>query len=153
MDLNNRRRPTLAEMLKPSSEPATLDSAPPPPKRRLTLAEMLKQSPLAGNTVPLVEAVESAQAAKARKEEGEVQPPPAVERDQWPLTTACAEQSEPTGPNRYNLYAKVEGKWVWQVDVHAASHADGMRLAIAWLKPEHDLLAIRLEQDDAVGIK
>lgn len=169
MDLNNRRRPTLAEMLNGSSEQASSDPAPPPLKRRLTLAEMLKESPLAGNTVPLADAVESAQAAKARKEAGEEQPAPTqfaptqpaptqpaptptpTPRNEWPAaTTTWGEQPEPTGPNRYHLYAKIEGKWVWQVDVQAASHADGMRLAIAWLKPEHDSFPIRLEQDDAL---
>lgn len=52
---------------------------------------------------------------------------------------------------RYNLYARQSGRWVWQTEVQATSHAEGMQRAIAWLKPEHDALPIRLEQDEAVA--
>ena len=49
--------------------------------------------------------------------------------------------------NLYILYAKMQGRWVWQCDLSASTHADAMKQVIAWLRPEHDALPIRLEQD------
>ena len=55
-----------------------------------------------------------------------------------------------TGFNRYHLYARIGGRWTWQCHVNAATHSEGMRQVIDWLKPEHEALPIRLEQDDTL---
>ena len=91
---------------------------------------MLKESPLVSGTVSLVDAVESAQAAAERKLTAAPEPVP--------------------GNNRYSLYAHVEGRWVWQCDINAPTHAEGLRQAAMSLKPEYDALPIRLEQDETV---
>jgi hypothetical protein len=170
-----KRRPTLAEMLGSTSEPVATTTAP-APKRRLTLQEMLKQSPLMGTPVSLPEAVASAQAAAARKFGGETvveappEPtptPPAVEistpavapepapfhvAPPEPLLQVRAQIPPSLHAGRYNLYARIDGRWSWQCDIHADTHADAMRQAAAWLKPEHEAYPIRLEQDEVVRV-
>jgi hypothetical protein len=151
-DRMDDRRPTLADMIHSQAGSGNASAG----KRRLSMAEMLRQSPLMGNTVALPDAVESAQLAKARKEEAEQESSAPIEMPiaAPPQIAPVAEiepatETEPrTIPNRYNLYARVQGRWTWQCDIHASSHIDGMRQAIAWLKPEHNAFPIRLEQDE-----
>jgi hypothetical protein len=163
MNDSNSGGRTFADMI---NEQAGSRSASSGGNRRLSMAEMLRQSPLMGNTVALPDAVESAQVAKARKEEPQQaesnaptetsvasapQAAPAVSASRvFPFAELVpAVECEPrSSAKRYNLYARVEGKWIWQCDIHAPTHAEGMRQAIAWLKPEHDALPIRLEQDE-----
>ena len=56
-----------------------------------------------------------------------------------------------SGGNRYNLYAKVNGIWVWQFAVDAASHGEGLSQAVARLTSAIDGSPIRLEQDDSLS--
>jgi hypothetical protein len=51
--------------------------------------------------------------------------------------------------NTYQLYVKVDGRWVWLSDVKAQTHPEALRQAIGALKPEHYDKPIRLEQVDA----
>jgi hypothetical protein len=141
------RRPTLAEMMGSTFGAGAGPSA---PRRRLTMAEMLKQSPLVGNTVSMPEAVEAAQAAKAQREavaEAEAAQPAATQAEAV-AEEPIEQQISVTSRHRYQLYARVDGKWIWQCGIAAAGHADAMRQVIAWLRPQHDALAIRLEQDE-----
>ncbi|HZL35376.1 MAG TPA: hypothetical protein VFC78_08705 [Tepidisphaeraceae bacterium] len=136
MDLipNPNRKLSLADILNPGNPDAPTAPAG-PPKRRLTMAEMLQESPLTGSPVPLVEAVERARPT------GEAAPEPQESPQRRP---------EPrSGENRYNLYAKVAGKWVWQCDCLAADHSQALQQMITSLKPEHAGMPIRLEQDEA----
>ncbi|HWE03676.1 MAG TPA: hypothetical protein VG326_14820 [Tepidisphaeraceae bacterium] len=147
---------------------AAVQSQKPAPKRRQTLAEMLRSSELAGSTVALHEAVEAAQEAAARKAEAAESPAPAeavaapAEAAPTALPAAVAEapasaaasvrDREPSnGGNRYHLYAKVNGIWVWQLTVDAPGHGEGLSQVVARLTSNHEGLPIRLEQDDALA--
>src|SRR5579862_7859614 len=106
MEPQNRRL-SLAEMLNPGLKLANAGEEPaaPPPRRRQSMAEMLRESSLLGNTVSLVDAVESAQAAAARKAEGQEAAvtaapaaaplPPATEPIRVPEPTPQAERENP----------------------------------------------------------
>ncbi len=50
------------------------------------------------------------------------------------------------GTNRYQLYAQVDGRWVWLCDIHASTHSVAFQKAMLFLKPEHYDKPIRLEQ-------
>lgn len=234
MDNVPNRKMTLAQMLNPEvlADPS---EAPPPPRRRLSLAEMLRESPLTGAHIPLAEAVERARptqpaapkptpAPEAGAADDGAQANPQAQslispaessasadtfgsgnlpssgnvlvgdnpslggnsssfsnsssapvhfarnaekqsRDEatqtpgdWrPSFSTHAAPSAPAMPargrqaaaeNRYHLYARLDGRWTWQCDVRAASHGEAFRQAIACLRPEHDSLPIRLEQDE-----
>ncbi|HWE96224.1 MAG TPA: hypothetical protein VG269_19830 [Tepidisphaeraceae bacterium] len=124
------RKPTIAEMLNPAlADSAQAGGA--SVKRRQSLAEMLRESNLVGNETSIAEALESRQSAAPAA-------PPAPSPVQ-------------TGNNRYSIYLKIDGKWVWNGDIRAASHGDGMRQIADLLKPEHDAWPIRLEQDEAAA--
>jgi len=132
-------------------------------KRRQTMAEMLRESMLMGNTMALPDAVESAQQNAAKKlaaaeaaeraaraaAEAPAAPAPAASPAPADGDLTAAAPAARTGLNRYNLYARIRGRWTWQCDINAATHCDGMRQVIDWLKPEHESLPIRLEQDEA----
>lgn len=193
MDSNFNRRPTLAEMM--GSTSSSDDAPPPQPKRRQTMAEMLRETAKMGTTTSLVEAVAAAQAAGARKLEAEeraaalakaqadgtavVQPestaaiappadatlaafppptfpsavfPPAVEARKIetaaPIPATPAAIPSRQSVNRYHLYTKIEGRWIWQCDLKAASHAEAFERLTPALRPEFEGLPIRLEQDE-----
>jgi len=135
------------------------------PKRRQTMAEMLRSSELLGGTVALHEAVEAAQDAAARKAEasepqaaGAVAPAPAdvataallsvIGESPSTAPTPTPAVNPRAGGNRYNLYARVDGIWIWQFAVDAASHGEGLSQAVARLTSQQKDLRIRLEQDD-----
>lgn len=46
----------------------------------------------------------------------------------------------------YQIYVKVDGRWVWQCDVEAESHVDGLRSVAAISDPAHEGKPIRVEQ-------
>jgi hypothetical protein len=46
----------------------------------------------------------------------------------------------------YQIYVKVDGRWVWQYDVEAESHVDGLRSVAAISDPAHESKPIRVEQ-------
>jgi hypothetical protein len=128
------RKPSIAEMLNPSLA-GNGQAGGPPPKRRQSLAEMLRESSLVGNETSIAEALESRPTAA-----------PAA-----PTPAPAAASPVQTGNNRYSIYLKIDGKWVWNGDIRAASHGDGMRQIADLLKPEHDAWPIRLEQDEAAA--
>jgi hypothetical protein len=49
--------------------------------------------------------------------------------------------------NEYSLYLKKSGTWAPICRVEAATHADALRVAGACLRPEHDELPIRFQQE------
>ncbi len=136
------------------------------PKRRQTMAEMLRSSELVGGTVALHQAVEAAQEAAARKADAAEAPAAEIaasaSADVQTTTEAPAVVESPSvaatpiparpvrdGGNRYHLYARVDGIWVWQFAVDAASHGEGLSQAIARLTPNHNGSPIRMEQDES----
>jgi len=140
------------------------------PKRRQTMAEMLRSSELLGSTVALHEAVEAAQENAARKAEASeaqaagtaipappdvaaptLEPVPAVVESPSMAPAPVPAREPRSGGNRYNLYAKVDGIWVWQFAVDAASHGEGLSQAVARLPSTIDGSPIRLEQDDSLS--
>jgi hypothetical protein len=171
MDENSsrNRKLTLAQMINPDALAEDQQSPAAPPRRRLSLAEMLRESPITGGHVPLAEAVERARPTNRQAPpEQEPAPQATAPGDAPPVETRQvtvandsaidlrARGDSPQAPrpgvacayNRYHLYARLEGKWMWQCDVRAANHGDALRQAIGCLRPEHDVLPIRLEQDE-----
>lgn len=163
------RRPTLAEMLNPGiSLGGSSGGGGGSGRRRMSMAEMLRESSSLMNTTSLPDAVDSAQrkaemsasnsmaAALAdafmRDTTRETKPAaPAPEVDSTPapevVNDSQPQQSNPQGGVRYCLYGRIEGRWIWQCDIRAESHVDGLQQAINWLRPEHNGMPIRLEQE------
>ena len=50
----------------------------------------------------------------------------------------------------YQLYLKVDGNWLWTVEIEAEDHRDALRKTISIIRPEHYALPLKLEQDDAL---
>jgi hypothetical protein len=172
----SNRRQSLAEMLNSElklGNSSDTTQAATPPRRRQSMADMLRESALLGNTVSLVDAVESAQANAAKKAEAleasgstavqeappalaapkpviEVAPAPAPVIRELPMAVPVITAAPTASPTmlRYSLYARIAGRWTWQCELRATDHADGLRQAITWLKPEHNAYPIHLEQDE-----